>query len=249
MRRFYRGERLWRKGIRIGSVVLGLLGLACLTPIRSVYRVEMVPKISGEGHRIDPVDSTAVYTREGLQVRVRFLKDEELVGEIPGEQNPYVYPGLFDPKLGYRPVQFTVFQVSVVNPTFPKVQLNPEQVILKTDRGKTLYPYAITLAEAKGRLRNFETYFLSKGVQTGNEQALYLERMGLVRETIYHRDAPVFKGNSYFGKIIFDSLSPETTGVNLVISDFVLRFGVHDEPEEFLLIGFPFSVQQGIRNP
>ena len=237
------------RGIRIGLAALSLLALACLTPIRSVYRVEMVPKISGEGHRIDPVDSTAVYTREGLQVRVRFLRDEELVGEIPGERNPYVYPGPFDSKLGYRPVQFTVFQVAVVNPTFPKVQLNPEQVLLKTDRGKTLYPYAITLAEAQGRLRNFETYFLSKGIQTGNAQALYLERMGLVRETIYHRDAPVFKGNTYTGKIIFDALPPETTGVTLVISDFILRFGVHDEPEEFLSVGFPFGVQQGIRNP
>jgi len=238
----------WRRGVWIGPVLLSLLGIAsCLTPIRSVYYVEMYPKASSEGYKIDPIDSTVVYTREGLQVRVRFLTDDELAEEIPGERNPYVYPGPFDPKLGYRPVQFTVFQVTVVNPTFPKVQLNPERVILKTDRGKTLYPYAITRAEARGQARNFETYFLSKGVLTGNDQELYLERMGIVRETIYHRDSPVFKGNTYSGKIVFDPLPPETTGVALVIPDFILRFGVHDEPEELLTMEFPFSVRQGIR--
>ena len=244
-----RTKRLWRKGIWMGLVLLALSGLACLTPIRSIYYVEMHPKDSSGGYRIDPVDSTAIYTREGLQVRVRFLRDEELVREIPDERNPYLYPGPFDPKLGYRPVQFTVFQVTVMNPTFPKVQLNPERVILKTERGKMLVPYAITRAEARGQPRSFETYFLSKGIQTGNDQTLYLEWMGIVRETIYHRNSPVFKGNTYTGKIIFDPLPSETTGVTLVISDFILRFGVHDEPEEFLSMGFPFSIQQGIRNP
>jgi hypothetical protein len=207
----------------------------------------MYPKVSSEGYRIDPIDSTVVYTREGLQVRIRFLTDDELAEEIPGDRNPYVYPGRFDPKLGYRPVQFTVFQVTVVNPTFPKVQLDPEKVLLKTDRGETLYPYAITRAESKGQPRNFETYFRSKGVQTGNEQTLYLERVGIVRETVYHRDSPVFKGNTYTGRIVFATLPPESSGVTLVIPDFILRFGVHDEPEEFVSMEFPFSVSQGIR--
>ena len=227
---------------------LGLLGLACLTPIRSVYYVEMYPEVSLEGYRIDPIDSTVVYTREGLQVRVRFLTDYELAEEIPGDRNPYVYPSPYDPKLGYRPVQFTVFQVTVVNPTFPKVRLDPEKVFLKTDRSETLYPYAITRAESKGQPRNFETYFRSRGVQTGNEQTLYLERIGIVRETVYHRSSPVFKGNTYTGKIVFETLPPESSGVILVIPDFILRFGVHDEPEEFVSMEFPFSVSQGIRN-
>lgn len=206
----------------------------------------MHPQASSEEYRIDPVDSTVVYTREGLQVRVRFLADAELAEEIPGPRNPYVYPRPYDPRLGYRPVQFTVFQVTVSNPTFPKVRLDPERILLRTDRGATLSPYAITRPEAKGGADNFETYFLSKGVQTGNEQALYLERVGVVRETIYHRDSPVFKGNTYSGKIIFDPLPPETKRVALVISDFVLRFGVHDEPEEFLSMEFAFAVNQGI---
>ena len=231
-----------------GAVAASLLLTACLTPMNAVYYSELKPLAGAESYKLDPVDDSQSFSKEGLQVVVRYLSDEQVGTQIPGPENPFVSQAL-DPRVGYRPKVFTVFQVSVVNPTFAKVRLDPEKVVLLTDRGKRLESYAINRGDARGGLRNFETYFLSRGVQTGNAQKLYLEQMGKVRETIYHRDSPIFKGKSYNGKIVFEPLPPETEKVEVLIEDLILGFGIHDEPTERITLRFPFSVQQGVREP
>lgn len=226
-----------------------LLLTACLTPMSAVYFAELKPLAANvEGYHLDPVDETLVFSKEGLQVKVRYLGEEEVASQIPGPENPYVLRQV-DPRLGYRPKDFTLFQVSVVNPTFGKVRLDPEKAVLVTDRGKRLESYAINRGDARGGLRNFETYFLARGVQTGNTQKRYLEQMGKVRETIYHRNSPVFKGKNYTGKIVFEALPPETERVELIIEDFILAFGIHDQPTERTTLHFPFAVRQGVQQP
>ncbi|MBM3276649.1 MAG: hypothetical protein FJY95_01005 [Candidatus Handelsmanbacteria bacterium] len=220
--------------------------VACLAPLSAVYFVEMAPREAAGEYHLDPATEALVYSKEGLQIKVRFLSDEALRAEIPGPQNPYVLQE-FDARRGYRPTAFTVFQVAVVNPTLAKVRLDPGKVELLIDQGKSLGSFAIDRADALGNRRNFETYFLSRGVQNGNQQRLYLEQMGKVRETIYHRDAPVFKGKTYAGKIVFEALPPETVGVELVLHDFILAFGIHDESTERVTLRFPFAVSQGVR--
>lgn len=239
------------KRVRLWGVLFGVAMciIGCLTPIRSVYRVELNPSPLPQGYRIDPVNNSVVFSKEGLQVKVRYLSDEALNAEIPGPENPFTYHNQVNVKLGYVPVGFTVFQVSVLNPTFDKVKLNPEHVVLVTDRGQILNSYAVNRSDAVGDPRNFETYFLSRGVQSGNEQKMYLERMGIVRGTVYHRDSPIFKGKSYMGKIVFDPLPKNTKGVRLLIRDFVLEFGIYDIPKTLLTLEFPFSVEQGIVEP
>lgn len=236
--------RLW--GVCIG-VAMGIIG--CLTPIRSVYRVQLNPMPPAQGYRIDPVDHSVVFSKEGLQVKVRYLSDDALNAEIPGPENPFTYRNQVDLGLGYVPVRFTVFQVTVLNPTFDKVALYPEKVMLITDRGQVLTSYAISRADAVGDPRNFETYFLSQGVQSGNEQKRYLEQMGIVRGTVYHRDSPIFKGKSYTGKMLFDPLPKRTQEARLLIKDFVLEFGIYDIPKTLLTMEFPFAVEQGIAEP
>ncbi|HIE03540.1 MAG TPA: hypothetical protein EYP61_02145 [Candidatus Latescibacteria bacterium] len=222
------------------------LSLSCLTPIRSVYRVHLTPLSShSRGYKVDPVDSSWVFTKEGLQVRVKHVPDEELRREVPGPENPFVERGV-DFRLGYVPTRFTVFQVTVVNPTFDKVQLYPERAFLVTDRGQVLRPYALNRQEAMGDPRNFETYFLSRGVRSGNDYKLFLERMGVVRASIYHKDSPIFKGKSYTGKIVFDPIPRDAEEVRLVIRDFVLEFGIYDIPKTLITLEFPFSVEQGV---
>lgn len=225
------------------------LGLSsCLTPIRAVYYVEMAP-FSGEArYRVDPVDDALVYSQEGLQVRVRFLTDEGMRLELPGPDNPYVRPEI-DYRLGYRPTDFTVFEVTLINPTFPKVELDPRSVELVTGQGKRMPSYAINRTDAAGGVRNFEAHFLARGVQTGDAQKLYLERMGKIRETIYHRNSPVFKGKTYAGRIVFDPLPPEARQVELVLHDVITGFGVDDEPVDKVSLRFPFTVEQGVREP
>ena len=243
-----------RKGLKAAVLWISALGVAvlvasCLTPIRSIYQVQLSPLSPDQGYRIDPVDDSVIFSKEGLQIKVRYLSDDALNAEIPGPENPFTYRSKVDSRLGYVPVRFTAFQVTVLNPTFDRVELYPEKVVLVTDRGQILNSYAVSRADAVGDSRNFETYFLSRGVQSGNEQKMYLERMGVVRGTVYHRDSPIFKGRSYTGKIIFDPLPKHTKGVRLVIKDFVLEFGIYDIPKTLLSMEFPFSVEQGVVEP
>ena len=109
--------------------------------------------------------------------------------------------------------------------------------------------YLLTRADALGSLKNFETYWLSRGVQSGNEQKMYLERMSLLRGSVYHRDSFVFKGNSYGGKLVFDPLPEGTEEATLYIEDFVLEFGIYDIPKTELDLRFPFTVNSDIVEP
>jgi len=224
---------------------------ACLTltPIRAIHQVELSPVAADADYRIDPVDGSIVFAKEGLQVRVRHLDDAELNAQYPGPENPFTYRGEVDPRLGYVPTRFTVFQVSITNPTFDKVLLQPERAVLVTNRGKAMRPYRLTRAEARGDARNFETYWLSRGVQSGNMQKQHLERMGTLRGAVYHRDSFVFKGNSYSGKMVFDPLPPGTERIHLRLGRFVLEFGIYDIPKDEIELNYEFSVQSDIVQP
>ena len=232
-------------------VMIAIVAAGCvnLTPIRAVRQVDLNPLAGQANLRIDPTDSSAVFVNEGLRIRVHHLDDVTLNKETPGPENPYTYLDAVDYDQGHVPVRFTVFQVTVNNPTFDKVLLRPEKASLVTDRGKVMQPYLLTRADALGSLKNFETYWLSRGVQSGNQQKLYLERMSLLRGSVYHRDSFVFKGNSYTGKLVFDPL-PEGTGeATLYIEDFVLEFGIYDIPRTELDLQFPFSVESDVVEP
>ena len=234
-------------------VALLLLTLLCgclgLTPIRAVYRVALTPVAEGGPYQIDPIDGGAVFVKEGLRLKVRHLGDGELNSQYPDVSNPFTYRGEVDPHLGYVPARFTVFQISLDNPTFDKVLVQPHAAILKTDRGTIMRPYQLTRAEAQGDPRNFETYWLSRGVQSGNMQKLYLERMGILRGALYHRDSFVFKGNAYRGLLVFDPLASGTGGATLRLAGFVLDFGLYDQPEEQVDLAFAFTVQAQVIEP
>ncbi|HIG57176.1 MAG TPA: hypothetical protein EYG11_12575 [Candidatus Latescibacteria bacterium] len=227
----------------------GISACLTLTPIRAIYRVNLTPLQQGDDYQVDNADDGIVFVKEGLRLKVRHLQDGELNAHYPDESNPFTYRGEVDPALGHVPPRFTVFQVLLNNPTFDKVLMQPERVFLKTDRGKILHPYQLTRAEARGDVRNFETYWLSRGVQSGNMQKLYLERMGVLRGAVYHRDSFVFKGNSYRGMLIFDPLEPGTGQVTLFIADFVLDFGIYDTPGSQVDLEFTFAVRGEVIEP
>jgi len=112
-----------------------------------------------------------------------------------------------------------------------------------------LKAYLLTRADAAGAVHNFETYWLSRGVQSGNAQKLYLERMSILRGSVYHRDSFIFKGSSYAGKLIFDPLPPDTRSVVLQLEDFVLEFGIYDIPKTQLDLDFRFAVHSDVVEP
>lgn len=241
-----------KKNAVLGSLLcclsLGVSGCLTLTPIRAVQRVALTP-VASEEYQVDPVDSSLVFAKEGLRVKVQHLSDQGLNAQIPDSENPYTHGSGVDVVRGFVPVRFTVFQVTVSNPTFDKVLLQPERTVLVTDRGKVLPAYLLTRADAQGSVHNFETYWLSQGVQSGNAQKQYLERMSVLRGGVYHRDSFVFKGGDYTGKVVFDPLPRDTRSVTLRIQDFVLEFGIYDVPRSQLDLEFPFTVREEVVEP
>lgn len=231
------------------ALLAGLSACLSLTPIRVAYRSELTPVQGAGEYQVDQVDKAAVFAKEGLRLKVRHLSDADLDAQYPETSNPFTYRGQVDPQRGYVPPRFTVFQVSLNNPTFDKVLLRPEKALLKTNRGMIMHPYQLTRAEAHGDTRNFETYWLSRGVQSGNVQKRYLERMGVLRGAVYHRDSFVFKGNSYTGKLVFDPLPQNTEGVTLRLEKFVLEFGIYNTPQNQIDLEFAFDVRSGIAEP
>jgi hypothetical protein len=221
------------------------VGCLSLTPIQAMHKVELKPSGAAGEYQADPIDGSVAYVHEGLRLKVQHMTTEQLDAQVPGEENPFVFRQI-DYDQGYVPQRFTVFQVTLSNPTFDKVLAEPDHVYLVTDRGKILRPYALTRADASGDPRNFETYWLSRGVQSGNAQKIYLERMAVLRGSIYQPNSFVFKGNSYAGKMAFDPLPVDTKEVVLHIDHLVLEFGIYDVPKMETDLEFPFAVDSQI---
>ncbi|SVB60420.1 uncharacterized protein METZ01_LOCUS213274, partial [marine metagenome] len=235
--------RAWCLAAATATVVAA--GCLSLTPILATHKVELKPVADSGEYQVDPINFSVSYVHEGLRLRVQYMTSDQLEAQIPGEENPFVFKHV-DYDQGFVPQRFTVFQVTLANPTFDKVLAQPDRVYLVTDRGKIMRPYALTRADASGDPRNFETYWLSRGVQSGNAQKMYLERMAVLRGSIYQPNNFVFKGNTYSGKLAFDPLPIDTREVVLHIDRLVLEFGIYDVPKTQTDLEFPFSVDSRI---
>lgn len=190
-------------------------------------------------------DGTVSYEWSGMRVEVKPMTDDELNEMFPDEStkgkystNPYTYGNWIDPRLGYTPNRFTVFRVSIFNRTFPKVMIDPSEVILETDRGEFHRSYGISSSAVQN---NFENYYRSRRGQSGNEFYRFELRMGTVRSNNYEEEQPVFKGENYGGFIVFNPVDPKTETVVLTIKEFVLQFGAFDRPEDVVDLRFEFD--------
>ena len=126
------------------------MGGCLLFPKKMEYRSTLTSAISGaefqssEGIYRLREDGTVSYQEEGLRIDVRPLSDEDLNRRFPEDSsqgkystNPYTYGDWVDPDKGYIPKRFTVFEVSIYNYTHAKVELDPIEVVLLTDRQET----------------------------------------------------------------------------------------------------------------
>lgn len=194
-------------------------------------------------------DNTVVYRGRRIQVTVKFLADEDLKAlfpqqptEVEASINPYTYGNWLDPHLGVTPSRFTVCKVTVHNQARPKINLNPAQVLLITDRGDSLHAY---LAEATEIDRlSFEDYYLERMGPGQEEGARYDKRMDRVRQTLY-LNGPVSEGEVKEGLLAFDPLDPRVKRVQLILKDFVLRYDAEDWPVESIDLRFPFERTKG----
>ena len=212
-----------------------LAGCTLLYPPRYERVSLLVPRSGPQPGYTLAEDGTIAYAVEGLRVEVRYMTDRALNARWPRESsagphsyNAYTYGDYVDPQAGYVRNRFTVFAVSVYNLDFPKVELQPLQSRLTTNRrGEELTPYGLATGSAA---RSFESYYRARKGVTGNEDYRFDMRMGQVRTSNYGVGEKIYKGENYSGFIVFDPLADEVEEVRLHIRDFILKFNAFDQP-------------------
>jgi len=227
-------------------------GCAGLIPPELIYNVRMDPVLpEGRGdYSIDLEDSSLVFSKEGLLIKVRYLTSDELNERYPPlfdgrHVNPYTYEAK-DPELGYILPRFTVFDVTIINNTYAKVELDPARALMIS--GDETYRYYDPGREGAVALgaNSFTKYYKVELGTSGNDREINLERMGILYKTVYHRHRPIFRGDRRSGLLVFDPLPEDNDELTLRIDDFVLAFDASDSPLEVVDADFRFHIQQGI---
>ena len=240
------------------ALLLLLAGIGCagLIPATVTYRVHMDPLLpEGRGdYYVDPEDSSVVFSKEGVLIAIRHLTDDELNEQYPplydGRRvNPYTHDER-DREKRYVPPRFTVFQVTITNKAYAKVEFDPAKAVLTTDRGEEFRYYDAGREGANPLGGNtFTKYYKTELGISGYDKELNLERMGIVYKTVYHRRRPVFKDSQRSGKLVFDPLAEDTREIVLRLNEFVLSFDASGNPERTIDIEYRFRVEQGVLEP
>ncbi|MBI2430163.1 MAG: hypothetical protein HYV29_15455, partial [Ignavibacteriales bacterium] len=214
-------------------------------PVRTEYT--LVPDAdlsfvqdSAKRLRLSDDKQTMIYDAKDFKIEIKYLSDYHLnTYEFPDQSqseeystNPFTYANWIDPELGYTPNRFTVFKVTVYNYAGGKINLDPENIFLKTDRGDELNSYG--REEKNSRYQSLEAYFKKKKGTSGIDDDVFESRMGTIRRTVHYLGKPVFRGDVRDGLIVFDPLAEEVEYVRLTIKDFILGYDENNQPSEFL---------------
>jgi len=252
-------EGIRRRGVLVVAGVVLVTAAACsvirplIFPVK-YDRVSMLDPVQerNEGYSLGE-DGALSYEIEGLRIDVKYMPDPELNALFPEESsqgrysiNPYTYGDYVDPKVGHVRNRFTVFEVTVTNINFAKVELQPLECLLTTDRpGEALTAYGVLSGSAPD---NFESYYRALKGPSGNEDYRFNMRMGLVRTNNYTVGEKIFKGEQYSGFIIYDPLADQVNEATLHIRDFILKFSAFGKALETMDVSFRFerSVRQQV---
>lgn len=235
------------------SCIVALMGCSApaviydlLAPVYE-YRSYLVPsaKVAENPGYTANEDGSLTFNQGGLRVTVRPLSDAALNRRYPDvsykdrfSANPFTYGNWRDPRLGYTPNRFTVFEVEVFNPVLPKVELFPAKVMLRTDQGAEFVYYSINREESENSFEDYYTLIRGPG---GNEQYRFDQRMGIVREELYRPDHQVFKGGDYKGYLVFEALGEGAQSVELRIDGFATQFDEANHPHQTIDLVFHFD--------
>ena len=232
------------------GLLAGLLGCAVTPAPQLEYRIAVEPQLpEGGSYYIDSIDSSVVWSSEGVQVKVRFLDDKMLDRRFPTD-SPFTLTGWEHPLLGYTPPLWTTFAITVINRTRPRVELDPTQMILRLDNGQHYY-----CRQGVGVWYDEDAYFDNSYVKwasrAGNvHYRAVTQRNDIWRRQSFTREKPVRQGRKYAGLVNFPPLPTDTKTFTLEVNDFILsfdRFEVgYGNPLEFTDLSFDFEVDQGV---
>jgi len=203
-----------------------------LTPPEIRYTSTLTPVVTpgNQDYVLDEETGAMVFAIGGSAVEVKFMPEQSLNDLFPEESNdglystnPYTFGNWIDPDLGYTPVKFTTFQVSLINRDFAKMKIDPVEAVLLTDEGELFHSYTFSVAAAK-YAKSFEDYYRTRRGMSGNDYYRYEMRLGMVRGKNFGLDEIIFRGDSYTGLITFDALRDDVERVQLQIQDIIFRF-------------------------
>ena len=231
------------------GLLVGLVGCSLRAAPNLQYIVSMEPRLpEGSTYYIDPLDSSVVWSREGVQVKVRFHDDEMLDRQFPAD-SPFTLKGWTHPVLGFTPPLWTTFEITVINRTRPRVELDPTTLVLRADNGQRF-----RCRQGAGVWFDEDEYFDFSHVKWASRAGNIHYRATRQRDDIWRRpsfgrEKPGRQGRKYSGFVTFPPLPSETKTFSLEINDFILSFDRFEvgrgEPLEFTSMAFDFEVDQG----
>lgn len=209
--------------------------------------IEMLKMVKDTSYYIGKDSMTIVFDRGTFKVEIKYMSDYQLNNfEFPEESkggiystNPYTYGDWVDPELGYTPNRFTVFKVSIYNYAAPKINFDPENAILLSDRGDRFIAYGLEARTSK--FHSIEEYYKARKGATGIDEDIFEARMGIARRTMLTYGRPLYKGDSREGLIVFDPLSDGVERVKIVFRNFIVGYDENNMPSDFIDISFYFK--------
>lgn len=207
---------------------------------------ELIAGLHDSSYTVSSDKQSAVFDKKDFKVEVKYLSDYHLNNIEFAEQsqsgllstNPFTFANWIDPQTGYTPQRFTVFKVTVYNYAGGKLNLDPENCFLITERGDFMNSYG--REEKNSRYQSLEAYFKKRKGTSGVEDDIFESRMGIVRRTVLSLGKPVFRGDVRDGLLVFDPLSESVEHVKIDVKDFITGYDENNQPSNFLSLAFYF---------
>lgn len=198
-------------------------------------------------YRFSKDSLTIIMDKKDFKIEVKYMTDYQLnTFEFPEDskggfysKNPYTYGDWIDPEKGFTPQRFTVFKITVYNYTSSKINIDPEEALLETDRGDKLNAYGREKKDA--RYQSIEEYFLKRKGSSGIDDDVFESRMGIVRRTMLTYGKPIYAGDYREGFIVFDPVDESVDKIKLTLRKFILGYNENNEPDKFANFSFYFK--------
>lgn len=209
--------------------------------------MDLMQRLNDTSYSIGKDSLSIVYDRKTFKVEVKYLSDYQLnTTEYPEESkdeefsaNPFTYANWVDPQLGYTPSRFSVFKVSIFNYAAAKLNFDPENSFLATDRGDVLPGYG--REEKSSRNQSIEGYYKKRKGSSGVDDEIFERRMGIVRTVVLYLGRPVYAGDSREGLVVYDPIDESVEKVKVVFKNFITGYDENNEPSEFVTLQFYFK--------
>lgn len=200
---------------------------------------EFIASLNDTTIKLSKDGNTIIIDKKDFKIEIKYMSDYQLNNfEFPEEskqkefsRNPYTYGDWINPDLGYTPNRFTVFKISIYNYSGSKINFDPEEAILETDRGDKLRAYGREKKESKGM--SIEEYYLKRKGKSGIDDEVFEARMGIARRTMLFYGKPIYAGDSKEGFIVFDPIVESVEFVKLSLNKFILGYDENNEPSNF----------------